>query len=403
MPFLRRRRRRKQQDEVQPLKVNVSSTVRTWKNLRLRGGFFPQTPSTKEAISISPDRHHEHCPPAFVITRSFPSDNDKDETTSQLSELSVESLLEAWTVHDEVSFSDCHGIDRIRRRLEQRGQTFYRYTATTSKFYRDTILDRELQSRGRILQSHKPNDTILHEGLKSENTSSLVTRFSLLRRIQGILLLEGHSLEAAWIAIWYSMGHQSFYAVLDTVVKAVYLQSGISGNIFYLLLTFLGLMIMRLNGYLWFWLGQDSYRLVKFEIHNRLCLQYWDARILSWFRKSKWKPLTVYFSIVGYYLLYIGMVHFYYAIAWTQLEAWSWTAYTHLEATLARQLESSAVGADLCDEMLNTTSWYRHGTRFICHQWHSQDTPLLSIFCDGIVLIISSIAIGAVGGSIFEE
>lgn len=426
MAFLRKRRWTTETD-VEPLTgtSNVATPLRTTgarqKSLRKllirswsRGNVSKQARNHVQRNSNdnadSPPSYVKACSTLSQVIISELAHGDREETASQLSELSEESLLEAWTANDEVSLMDYHGIDRVRKHLEHRGKAFNRCTANKSKFYRDIVLSRELQSRARLLKSYKSKDEMLHQGLPVEAENSeypsptTCSELSLLRRVQGILLLEGHSLEAAWIALFYSTGHQSLYMVLDGLVKLGLSHSGIAPNIFYSLVSLLGLLMIRMNGYLWFWLGPDSYRLVKFEIHNRHSLQYWDAQVLSWFRHGKFKWINGYVSILGYYFLYIGMVYFYYSIAWIKLEAWSWKAYTVLEATMQQQMKSTtATGADLCDAMLEAKAWYRQGAQFLCHQWYTQEVPTLSILYDGSILLISAIAIWFLGGNLFAE
>jgi hypothetical protein len=103
-----------------------------------------------------------------------------------------------------------------------------------------------------------------------------------------------------------------------------------------MLIFVLGLVLMRFSGSLYWWLSDRDYGCVKFEMHNRLRLGRWDARVLQWARSRSY--MRCFLFIFGYYLSFAGILHYVYRfyLLWDESDR------------LMRHLPSSAYDRDVC-------------------------------------------------------
>jgi hypothetical protein len=118
----------------------------------------------------------------------------------------------------------------------------------------------------------------------------------------------------------------------------------------------IGLMLMRASGVLYWWLSDSDYGCVKFELHNRLRLGMWDARVLHWTSGTSWARCFLF--VFGYYLCFESLLHFLYRsfMVWDQSES------------LMKQLPSSNHDDDVCLADLDLFS-----CEAAMSTWESQD------------------------------
>ena len=243
-----------------------------------------------------------------------------------------------------------------------------------------------------------------------------------IQHFQRQLLWEGyHSTEASWTVIWYSVGHLSFYYMVETTCTCIKKYLGCHNSnhddqketIFYALLIGFGLLWMRLHGYLWDWLPSlASYRLVLFHVHNRRRLGYWDAKIMARFQQY-WPRANVMLGTVAFYCVYLGTMHFYYKL-WHLYEVQLWEYYTALETVWKQELHEqhprrsafATTGSTTpgCDAFAALSPVWRGATaQWVCHQFRQDESlPGLSLLFHGITLLVSLTAMAMVGGELFE-
>ncbi len=326
------------------------------------------------------------------MSEVIPSGTPCSPTSEEDSEV---SLLETWS-DDEFSVdSDSHGLDRIQKRFQKRGQAMAKVMQGKSPCYRDMILAREVASRKHTLRSSKSKDSVMLD------PSSYLDSTFLFQCIHHLVLFETHhSMEAAWTAIWYCLGHLSIFMILDVLRRLAKSHSAISDTALHCFFVIMGLGLMRVNGYLWTWLGHDSYRVVKFDLHNRRILEHWDVQILEWFRQRP--TIQNAMGLLGFYTLYLGVTHFYDQV-WAFSEQWIWVVYGWWEDHVAVQLKTMNLDFESCNSILNTTSWSRYFSNFLCEQFSNKDLLLVCIVFDGFVVLVASLAMAAFGGSLCEE
>jgi hypothetical protein len=135
-----------------------------------------------------------------------------------------------------------------------------------------------------------------------------IRQFSFLEKIRRTLVMElTHGIKAYTTMLLFCAAHMALYECISTAVSELTKNVGS-----YLLVNactlLLGLFLTRISGYLWWYVDKNTYRCVKFDMHNRIRHGHWDARILRWFRKRPSLQITV--GLVGLYLCFIPVVYY---------------------------------------------------------------------------------------------
>jgi len=279
-----------------------------------------------------------HCQVVFGPGNTSCGDSSRDISADD-DEYSEESLLSAWSVDEDQTRSDanCRGLARVRESLDRRTRLMTRLTARKSKTYKNIIVSRQLQVSNLTLELHSRRR---NPDRRRGQDVPIVSRTSLVHQVTNHIFFEAHhSLEASWNLLWYSAGHLSVYMGLDASTKLIRVYVGVSEVAFHTLILVLAIVIMRLNGYVWQWLGHDGYRLVKFDLHNRRILGMWDASLMNFFRRDL-KAVNGFISILAYYLVFISLTYFYNKI-WAFYEFLMSSAYTSIEALWLTRLQTT--------------------------------------------------------------
>jgi hypothetical protein len=84
-------------------------------------------------------------------------------------------------------------------------------------------------------------------------------------------------------------------------VSTAFVESGYVDAVFYLGILCVGLTLLHSSGYLYWWLSQRDFFLLKFDAHNRR--GDFDIRIIQWVRQSPMRRLVLY--MIGYFMVYM--------------------------------------------------------------------------------------------------
>lgn len=111
-----------------------------------------------------------------------------------------------------------------------------------------------------------------------------------------------------------------FYEIACFVVSIVRNSLNLHEDTFIFLVLLTGLSLIRMSGYLYWWLSDSDYNCVKFEFHNRLRLGKWDARLFRWMQEHVYARCFIF--VLGYYFCFIAVIHFYFRFAnlWDESE-----------------------------------------------------------------------------------
>lgn len=300
---------------------------------------MPIAPSVGKSVSITGGLQtrcflsnvHNKKNESPILVKAAEENDDSETSPSDDDAMSEDSLLDSCSDEESSIDSEYVGYDRIRKRFERREKMLGRIVARKSHFYDETIIFHEMASRIKTLRSIRRS----HDPSPSSELT-MKEKLSLSRRSFGnkheklstmdfsnpswslqslTLLFEGrHSLEGIWVLCWYCMGHFGLFCIFEQLVDRALRKSQLGPQVFYCLLILSALFIMRMNGYLWTWLASDSYRRVKFDMHNRRVLQFWDARILALLRRPCLAQVNRIISMSAFYILLHGCAFFYNAV-----------------------------------------------------------------------------------------
>lgn len=109
--------------------------------------------------------------------------------------------------------------------------------------------------------------------------------------------------------ICYCFTHLSAYQFVDSLIGECpqYLPM-MSEDVFYALCIFMSLFLTRLTGGVWVWVNLERHEMAKFDLHNRVRLGYWDAKLHLWFRQHE----TIKFILDNFaiYVCLVGVAYF---------------------------------------------------------------------------------------------
>jgi hypothetical protein len=109
----------------------------------------------------------------------------------------------------------------------------------------------------------------------------------------------------------YCLSAHAFYASVDSTLNngAFYMKPWISYNTFDGITLLVCYFIIRATGYLWYFVDDDTYLSVKFDMHNRAKLGYWDARIMLFFQTHS--RLASFLNLCSFYTIYAIVIFWY--------------------------------------------------------------------------------------------
>jgi hypothetical protein len=366
----------------------------------------------RSSAGLSQDITSSGREPSFFESPTMIVESTGDDANSTLSEESEDaSLLEGWSEQGSSNSSGCTGLERTIKHFEKRDKTCSRILADKSAAYREMIIANEMACREKTLGALGCASTdVKMSALRSNNVASpdatrSSTTYSLLQWLQRILLFEfHHSLEAVWKALWYCVGHYSLFNSVDALANlSLRLTSGLNQYAFHGFLIMFGIFIMRLNGYLWAWLRPESYRLVKFDMHNRAVLGAWDARILAVLRKPSFSDLNPMVSMLAFYTLYMG-VQFYYDAFVKCWETVFWGFQQRLEKQVIGVIQVPPETLP-CDAFLfiEKPTLLNEITHYLCAHYEGDPESIIPTVAFYIVVAtVAALAMARSGGSLFE-
>ena len=334
------------------------------------------------------------------------------DLSTDADENSEESLMCSLSANEDQACSHTRvsGLSRVRQRLDRRARLMARLTAQKSAAYRSMIATRHMEAARRLsLESHTRGVTKDEPGSRAQ-FSMASPRTSIIDRAKNHFLFEGHhSLEASWNIAWYSLGHLAFYMGLDAAAKLVRVYFQVCEIRFHVYMLVISIGIMRLNGYMWHWLGERSNRLVKFDLCNRRILGTWDASLMRIVHRD-YPAANGLISILAYYLACISLTYFYNK-AWAAYELRIYSFYTLMESLWKERLEK--LGLESCDVYLKAicqgeeecSSFLKYHLEFslsyimnfLCHQFSDPDVPVLSIIFHSLLFGLSVLGMTVFG------
>jgi len=126
------------------------------------------------------------------------------------------------------------------------------------------------------------------EGTPNINSSSTHTTTSFLTIIKHLIVFEtGCSIPAFLCVMFYCFGHLALYEIVYSAMGECSRYFNISYEFVCATAILISFVLLRLTGGLWEWSSIPNHAAAKFELHNRIRMGYWDARIHRWFRQTQ--------------------------------------------------------------------------------------------------------------------
>uniref|UniRef100_A0A7S2UPP0 Uncharacterized protein n=1 Tax=Attheya septentrionalis TaxID=420275 RepID=A0A7S2UPP0_9STRA len=108
------------------------------------------------------------------------------------------------------------------------------------------------------------------------------------------------------VILLFCVAHISIYEGLYTATAEI-TKKVKNQNLVYGVVLLVGLTLSRASGYLWSWINEEKRECVRFDMHNRLRLGTYDARLLRWFRRHTHFKIAV--NTLSLYLCFIGVAY----------------------------------------------------------------------------------------------
>ncbi|OEU16904.1 hypothetical protein FRACYDRAFT_261418 [Fragilariopsis cylindrus CCMP1102] len=295
------------------------------------------------------DTYHTSVEDNCETQQKSQSDDDKEGVDADDDDESeVSSLLSSWSdeeefddeVEEESDVSDCKGIDRLKKKLALRKERLKRLCVGRPPAYIRLLKNNEEVaseieiSKYKKRYPDKDNDNNRKNDSKNENheeDKSLSSGYEKTWRVWlGMIQVEAyHTLPCFYVICVTTFGHVTFFAFWEVMMRIVYntfMEKLMSHSMFIILITFFGCCLLRINGSAFDYSSTKNHTLLRMEMRNRLIRGSFDTRL--WKRIQMLPMVSSGCNMFGYYLVCIGMSHFYYKYFdgfIVQFESW-WTS-----------------------------------------------------------------------------
>jgi hypothetical protein len=214
---------------------------------------------------------------------------------------------------DQISDDGSENLTRLQKKFECRKERLRRLCNGRPLSY-IKMLEAHEEAVHQVVVAHCTNQF----GQNHENRQTERRKPTFLQQSWWAVLFElNHTLPASYQVLLVCMGHATFFAFFDVVMKSLYysliandMATSLSIHAYHALEIILGLVLIRINGNIFYWQDDTSSYLGNVEMRNRLKLNWLDAIAL---KRLKGSILGSAFTMFGFYLVYMGLTHFYYS------------------------------------------------------------------------------------------
>ena len=227
----------------------------------------------------------------------------------------IDSLLSSRDSLDG-SIHGYDGRERIQRTFALRNKILERLSKVKHPAYLNALRENEIEVRLNTLNRRRldrsregDNDNDVDDDLL--DAYRLVDELKAVNKKNWLTMLFGgrftiecfQGLPAGLLVVVYLIANLHFYNIISTIISSV--DVAMAPYISYAKMDMLWLgaayMAMRATGYIWLFVDDQSYLAVKFDLHNRARLGYWDARILAYFNQHV--KLACLLNLAAFYIV----------------------------------------------------------------------------------------------------
>lgn len=181
-----------------------------------------------------------------------------------------------------------------------------------------------------LLEETKRNDTEQSKGMKQRTNSKKISednegkekssnsktkagnaqpvKQSLMNQLYETVIFELNTTLPAIVSVTiYTMATSSFYNTVTSVIYEIHRKVNPNGgqviyDLFYLSSFLMGMYLMKLSGYIYYFLPDNVYDCAKLDYHNQIRLGTWHARWLRWIQLRPRVAKLLY--LTGWYIAY---------------------------------------------------------------------------------------------------
>mmetsp|Transcript_13611 Transcript_13611/g.22537 ORF Transcript_13611/g.22537 Transcript_13611/m.22537 type:complete len:406 (+) Transcript_13611:137-1354(+) len=247
------------------------------------------------------------------------TDSDTDDTTTDENENTSDD-----TTHENKNTSDAYR--RLQHKFAMRDSLLKRMGKGKDASYVSILVHHESLVQAEAFQllnleqkkeSKKtkataqdlPNTVIV---TKQEVSSTSTSPSSSLRNM---LIFEARFTLPGLVALLlYCSAHMAAFEATQCLVMELTRIQVLkdSENMFHLGCIVAGLAVIRLTGGVFEWVSVKRHKMAKFDLHNRIRLNYTDAKMHLWFRQHKTVKLLL--DTIALYICLVGVAFFHYRL-----------------------------------------------------------------------------------------
>lgn len=191
-----------------------------------------------------------------------------------------------------------HSFDQLEKLFQENEQALH-----------DLLLHENYERDNKNESDHQPpSDTYTSSNVE-------VSKKQLVSKWRTHLQFEfKYSIPGIGALLLYCLAHASTYELVSNVVYEIVESDTqiipINKTVVYTTLLLTGCCIARCTGLIWDFVGPIQFRSVKFDLHNRLRLQMWDAKLLHILNDRIPFVVKGILDTLAFYLIYISMAHY---------------------------------------------------------------------------------------------
>lgn len=199
------------------------------------------------------------------------------------SETEYEKLVRSFAQRDKILNHICEGKGKAYARMIRRNEEMVR------------------QEAFKIFEREQGKDKSNEEDPKKSVSTSVSAIWSTA------VFDYHHTSQAGMVLLCYCAAHLAIYETVASLVFE-YSRTVVNQDIVYLGLILVAISLSRLCGGLWYFSSDPHYLAAKFDLHNRLRLHLWDAKILRWFVHNP--KIKFFIDYLAIYMALIGVSYF---------------------------------------------------------------------------------------------
>lgn len=276
---------------------DMNTRTRTCSSQEARG--FNKKPLSEVDSSVGTNKK-------LIVTEEGDDDGDDDDDKS------LSTVLSGRSESDEESSacSSDSSLDLKQLEIEFRARDVIlnELVQGIDPIYAQVMKDNEQAARRKkmkLVKEKQQRQQTSGSSREKEVNDRSETILGLWNRIRKMAACDlNNTIPGAAHLILHCLAHGSCFQVVEGFI-VVLTRNFKNQDVVFISLVFGSILLLRITGGMWAYLGNDSYRRVKFDMHNRLRLRKLDARAALWFRHHV--KIDNFLNLVAFYTCFLSM------------------------------------------------------------------------------------------------